>query len=174
METKDISKRRVFVSYSSDMYDTAVLTCSELEKHNIETWIDRKSIPKGTDGWIPTIDDCILNSDLMIVLLNKESAKAPYVTYEWSFVLGVGKTVIGVRFEECDIHPRLKNTQLFMNEFMNGQRPWDMLANSILAIDIGEDFRQKTQEFKSISEDVYKKYTKQGVLSEDQMISNED
>jgi len=167
---ENASKRKVFISYSSDMYDTTVLASSELNKYGIDTWIDRASIPKGTDGWADAIDRGILSSDLVVVLLNRASAIASYVTYEWSYALGAGKTVIGVRFEECDIHPRLKNTQLFMNEFLNGQRPWNLLADAITSIDLGEEFRLKLREFLSLSDAVLGRNT----ISDNAVFSDDD
>jgi len=172
------NKRKIFVSYSTAMEDNAVLACAELNKYGIEVWRDKTSIPKGKDGWVDAIDSGILSSDLMVVLLNEKSAASPQVIYEWSFALGAGKTVIGVRFEECDIHSRLMNTQLFMNEFMNGQRPWGMLTASILSTDIGTDFRQKVREFLLVSTVVYEKYDiqkmKENTLTNPIRFNNED
>jgi len=60
MEKGKINNRKIFLSHSSSMNDTVELACIELKKHNVETWVDIKSIPKGKDGWIDAIDTGIL------------------------------------------------------------------------------------------------------------------
>ena len=104
------TKRLVFISYSSTRYDLADLTRSYLERNKINVWLDTASIEVGAD-WRNEIDSGILASDLVIVLLDKESSVSSYVTYEWAFALGNRKPVIPIMVEDCKIHERLSVLQ---------------------------------------------------------------
>lgn len=121
----------VFVSYNSKHDDFAELVKMKLEKENIEVWKDTYQIEAGTE-WRNEIDQGLLDSDVIIVLLNETSAKSSYVTYEWAFALGNSKHIIPILTEECDVHPRIAILQ-YLN-FKNGQRPWDKLIERIRKI----------------------------------------
>jgi CheY-like chemotaxis protein len=59
--------------------------------------------------------------------------KSPYVTYEWAFALGNGKTIIPVLIEDCEVHPRINILQYL--DFKEGKRPWDKLIERIKKIE---------------------------------------
>jgi len=103
---------KVFISYSSADGDFAELMKMKLEQSNIIVWRDLYEISAGED-WRNEIDYGLLNSDTILVVLNKNSSKSSYVTYEWSFALGNGKNIIPILVEECEIHPRIKVLQHF-------------------------------------------------------------
>ena len=42
---------------------------------------------------------------------SENSADSSYVTFEWAYGLGNGKTVVPVRLENCTVHPRLEPIQ---------------------------------------------------------------
>jgi len=119
---------KIFISYSSSDSDFAELMKMKLEQSNINVWRDVHEISAGEE-WRNEIDYGLLNSDTIVVLLNKNSAKSSYVTYEWSFALGNGKNIIPILLEECEIHPRMKVLQYF--DFKNQKRPWDKLIGRI-------------------------------------------
>ena len=101
---------RVFISYSIEegkkVNAAADLTRTKLKAAGIDVWLDKYSIRAGYD-WRNEIDEGIMNRDVLIVLLDKISAKSAYVTYEWAFALGNRKHVIALKIEDCDIHSRL-------------------------------------------------------------------
>jgi hypothetical protein len=85
-------------------------------------------IDPGTE-WHSSIDQGLLETNIVIVLLNQISTKSTYVTYEWAFALGSGKTIIPILIEECEIHSRIKILQYI--DFKDGKRPWDKLIERI-------------------------------------------
>ena len=100
----------VFISYNSKNEDFAELVKLKLEKEEIYVWKDTNQIDAGTE-WRNEIDQGLLNCQIIIVLLNQVSVKSPYVTYEWAFALGNGKTIIPILIEECEVHPRINILQ---------------------------------------------------------------
>ncbi len=118
----------VFISYNSQNEDFAELVKMKLEKENIQVWKDTSQIEAGTE-WRNEIDQGLLNSDIVIVLLNELSTKSPYVTYEWAFALGNGKTIIPILLEDCNTHPRITILQYL--DFKDSKRPWDKLVERI-------------------------------------------
>ncbi|MEL6721204.1 MAG: TIR domain-containing protein, partial [Bacteroidota bacterium] len=124
----DKEKPKVFISYSSLDGDFAELMKVKLELSEIEVWRDVHEIAAGEE-WRNEIDYGLLNADSIIVILNQNSVKSSYVTYEWAFALGNGKNIIPVLLEECEIHPRIRVLQYL--DFRNQNRPWDKLADRI-------------------------------------------
>lgn len=126
-------KPKVFISYSSADGDFAELLKMKLEQSDITVWRDIYEISPGEE-WRNEIDYGLLNSDTIIVILNNNSSKSSYVTYEWAFALGNGKNIIPILVEECVIHSRIKILQYF--DFKNQNRPWEKLVDRIKKLDI--------------------------------------
>ena len=124
----DKEKPKVFISYSSSDGDFAELMKMKLESSNIEVWRDVHEISPGEE-WRNEIDYGLLNSDSIIIVLNQNSSKSSYVTYEWAFALGNGKNIIPILLEECEIHPRIRVLQYL--DFKDKKRPWDKLVNRV-------------------------------------------
>lgn len=122
---------KAFISYASEDRDFAELIKMKLESKGVEIWSDIHKIQPG-DEWRKQIDYGLLNSDVVIVLLNTNSAKSSYVTYEWAFALGNGKKIIPLLLEECEIHPRMSVLQFV--DFQHQKRPWDQVVNRIMKI----------------------------------------
>lgn len=60
---------------------------------------------------------------LVVLLFTKAAARSRYVTYEWSFALGVGIRVIPVLLEAgAELHPRLEGIQRVVAT--SGKAPW--------------------------------------------------
>lgn len=127
-----------FISYERDSKEDA-----QEVKRKIETlgegllgWIDAY-IPLG-DDWKRVIDTEIKNSLAVIVLVTVKALRSQYVTYEWSYALGLGKRVIPLIFEEPDplkpnhpkIHPKLENLNWAV--FIDAERrPWERLIQEL-------------------------------------------
>lgn len=124
-------KPQVFISYSSSNGDFAELMKMKLEQSGVTVWRDTHDISPGEE-WRNEIDYGLLNSDTIVIVLDKNSSKSSYVTYEWAFALGNGKNVIPVLIEECIIHPRISVFQYF--DFKNQNRPWEKLIDRIKKI----------------------------------------
>lgn len=121
----------VFISYNSQNEDFADLVKMKLEKEGIQVWKDTSQIEAGTE-WRHEIDQGLLNSNIVIVLLNQLATKSSYVTYEWAFALGNGKTIIPVLLEDCEIHPRMTVFQ-YLN-FKGTNRPWINLIDRVKSV----------------------------------------
>ena len=118
----------VFISYNSKNGDLAELVKMKLEIENFQVWKDTSQIDAGTE-WRNEIDHGLLNCNIVVVLLSQSSTKSPYVTYEWAFALGSGKTIIPILTEECEIHPRIEILQYL--DFKDGKRPWDKFIERV-------------------------------------------
>jgi len=119
---------KVFISYNSENEDFAELVKMKLKEKGIQVWIAAHGIRAGKE-WRQEIDKGLREYDVVVVLLNKISTKSPYVTYEWAFALGIGKTIIPVLTEECEIHPRLEAVQYI--DFQGKIKPWEKLIATI-------------------------------------------
>jgi CheY-like chemotaxis protein len=121
----------VFISYNSKNKDLADLVEMKLEKEDIQVWKDTNLIDPGTE-WRREIDQSLLNCDVVIVLLSQLSTQSLYVTYEWAFALGNGKTIIPILTENCKIHPRIEILQYI--DFTGSDYPWGKLIEKIKKI----------------------------------------
>ena len=88
--------KTVFLSYSSRDYFFAEMLALKLdEKKEFKIWRDSDAIRAG-DDWRESIENGIKNCTAVVVALSESSAESPYVTYEWAYAAGMGKTVIPV------------------------------------------------------------------------------
>ena len=124
-------KPKIFISYSSADSDFAELMKMKLEGSDIIVWRDIHEIAAGEE-WRNEIDFGLLSSDILIVLLTKNSAKSSYVTYEWAWAMGNGKNIIPILIEPCEIHPRIKVLQYL--DFQDRKRPWNTLIERVTAL----------------------------------------
>ncbi|MCG8603744.1 toll/interleukin-1 receptor domain-containing protein [bacterium] len=121
--------KKIFISYASGDADFAELAKLKLEAEGIEVWLDQGKLYPGED-WRNAIDEGILSSDAMIVVLSPRSSESSYVTYEWAYALGNEKPIIPILLEETKIHPRLEAVQYL--DFRNPKvRPWQDLLEEI-------------------------------------------
>ena len=124
---------QVFISYSHSSHnvDFLELLCSKFREANIQIWMDTTSIKVGEE-WRVAIDSGILGSDAILVIFDEAACASPYVTYEWAFALGSGKTIIPILMADCKLHERITVLQYF--DFRNKNRPWDKLIERIKAV----------------------------------------
>lgn len=85
----------VFISYSHEDADFVSRLDEIFQDEHINTWVDRKRLKAG-DNWRDVIDREIKNAFALIVVLSPHAVVSPYVTYEWSFALGIGLEIIPV------------------------------------------------------------------------------
>lgn len=121
---------QVFVSYSHQ--DSDFITY--LEDHlpgDFTLWTDNQITP-GLN-WQVTIDEAIHNSFAVLVLLSPAAAASSYVTYEWSYALGINRPVITLLIADTpDIHPRLQTYQyLDFTNLLRAQPQWSVLAQTL-------------------------------------------
>lgn len=120
----------LFISYSHDDADFVTRLKQEIGNDEFEIWIDRERLNAG-DDWRQGIDKAISEAFALIVILSPASDSSKYVTYEWSYALGLGKKVIPVLLKEVKVHPRLEALQYLNFKYLDN-RPWEKLKEAIL------------------------------------------
>lgn len=124
----------VFLSYSSEDRFFADLLEIKLAEANIKLWRDKGSLVSGTE-WRQGIEAGISKSTAVLIALSESSSKSAYVTYEWAYAIGKGKTVIPIKIEECNIHPRLEVIHYL--DFSSGNAlPWELLIERIKGVEL--------------------------------------
>lgn len=89
-----VSYSRVDKGFVGEMED-------ELAERGISLWIDTIGQRAGKD-WKKAIDAAIETHDGMIVVISPASLASQYVTYEWSYAMGLRKPIIPVMIERPD------------------------------------------------------------------------
>lgn len=100
-----------------------------MEKNGINAWIDAEKLKIGQD-WRQEIDDGIIKSIAVIVIMTPNAKSSEYVTYEWSFAWGNKIPIFPIMLKQTPLHPRLESLQYL--DFTNRiTRPWKQLIDSI-------------------------------------------
>jgi HEAT repeat protein len=104
--------RHVFISYCHADRDFADLVDRFLRDAQLLTWMDKPALRAG-DSWREEIDKAIVDAAAVVVVLSASAIKSLYVTYEWSFALGLGLRIVPVLLEAGleRVHPRLAALQ---------------------------------------------------------------
>jgi hypothetical protein len=130
---------KFFISHAKEDGDFAENLQGRLKEIGFHGWIDINVLEAGED-WRKEIDQAILNSKALILVLSPDSKSSEYVTYEWAFALGSGLRIVPLMLRDTPIHPRLEIFQYL--DFTNRRaRPWDRLFE--LLKDVAE-FAHKT------------------------------
>lgn len=119
----------VFLSYSRRDYFFAEMLAIKLEAAGLKLWRDQDSIRAG-DDWRHSIESGIAESLAVVVALSSESAESPYVTYEWAYAIGMGKTIVPVKLSDCTMHPRLEVNQYIDFSYPRAL-PWNELIQRL-------------------------------------------
>jgi HEAT repeat protein len=87
--------------------------------------------------WRSEIDDGIKDAIAVVVVMSPQSAQSVYVSYEWSFALGMGIPVVPalLNLTYSALHPRLSTIQ---GIDFSGEQPWDALVTSVKDIAAAE------------------------------------
>lgn len=118
----------VFISYAHADGDFASVTRAEIEKSGFSTWSDDDIEPG--DTWSQSIDLAISSAFAIVVVVSPDSMESKYVTYEWSFGLGLGIKVVPILLSPCSPHPKIIELQYI--DFTNrAARPWEKLKNKL-------------------------------------------
>jgi TIR domain-containing protein len=123
----------VFLSYSTKDHHFAELAGIRLAEAGINVWRDQGQLRAGSD-WRGGIERGISDSIAVVVALSESSAESSYVTFEWAYGLGKGKTVVPLKLESCKIHPRLEPIQ-YLDFSVPGSLPWNLLIERIREIE---------------------------------------
>jgi hypothetical protein len=123
----------VFLSYSTRDHHFAELAGIKLAEAGVTLWRDQGKLRAGSD-WRFGIERGIAESIAVIVALSESSAESSYVTFEWAYGLGKGKTVVPLKLEACKIHPRLEPIQ-YLDFSVPGSLPWNLLIERVREIE---------------------------------------
>jgi hypothetical protein len=137
----------IFLSYSTKDHSFAELAGIKLDEAGIHLWRDQGQLRAGSD-WRGGIERGIAGSIAVVVALSQESTQSSYVTFEWAYGLGNGKTVVPIKLEACKVHPRLEPIQ-YLDFSVPGALPWNFLIERIREIEAdatSEDDLEKVAE----------------------------
>jgi hypothetical protein len=123
----------VFLSYSRKDHYFAELAGIRLAEAGINLWRDQGQLRAGSE-WRGGIEGGISECIAVVVALSENSAESSYVTFEWAYGLGKGKTVVPLRLEACNIHPRLEPIQ-YLDFSVPGSLPWNLLIERLREIE---------------------------------------
>jgi HEAT repeat protein len=119
----------VFISYSHDDELFVAELVHQFEARGIEFWIDSRNLPSGV-RWREEIDRAIADAYAVIVVMSPNAQQSEYVTYEWAYALGYGKTLIPLVIADMEeLHPVLLALQ--HSKFGETQRDWDKLFREL-------------------------------------------
>lgn len=101
----------VFISYkhADDDRTFALQLRNQLLEEGLETWIDEDISPG--EIWSHKIDEAIRSAFALIVVMTPEARQSEFVTYEWSFAIGLGIPIIPVLLKDMELHPKLNELQ---------------------------------------------------------------
>ncbi|MBI3246580.1 MAG: toll/interleukin-1 receptor domain-containing protein [Deltaproteobacteria bacterium] len=121
----DNQRPKFFISHAKEDGDFAENLKGRLRELDLDGWIDIDVLEAGVD-WRKEIDEAILESSALILVLSPDSKASEYVTYEWAFALGSGLRIVPLMLRDTSIHPRLEVFQYL--DFTNRRaRPWSRL-----------------------------------------------
>ena len=136
-----MAERLFFISYKSEQKEAAVKVKDFLRQHDFFGWLDISGGLVVGDDWRRVIDKAIDDCVGVIVLVSNASMKSQYVTYEWSYAMGVGKRVIPVFLEnpraralKKNLHPKLEPLQRIELWKEDSPEEWDKLASDLQAV----------------------------------------
>lgn len=130
-KSEDDNQPKVFVSYSRKDGYFADLLKYKLEENNITVQMDVAVLIPG-NNWKLKIDQMIEESDLILVVCSSNSKVSEYVIYEFSYGMGKKKPVIPIVIEEnVELHPKLKDINVYTSLIDRTTNNWDNLASNI-------------------------------------------
>jgi hypothetical protein len=138
MDSQDLRRLRVFLSYSSGDRPAARELFAYLSSVGVDPWLDIEKLLPGQE-WESEIKAAVRNSDAVIVCLSHGSAtKEGYVQKEIRLALDVADEkpqgmifVIPIRLEECQVPDRLRKWQ-WVDAFDQDDRPFERLLGALV------------------------------------------
>lgn len=105
-----MSNETIFFSYSRDDTEFVLNLAKNLRLAGASIWLDQLDIFPGS-RWDKSIEDALMNSKTLLVVLSKTSVESDNVLDEVSFALEEGKKVVPILLESCEIPFRLRRLQ---------------------------------------------------------------
>lgn len=134
----------IFISYAPENFEYAEEMKRRLERGGFTVWIDTnpEQVSAGKD-WRQEIDEAIRDAFALIAVMTPLARAFEYMTYEWTFALGVGVRVLPTAFEPTPLPPRLRGLQSL--DFSDPRkRPWDKLFQILKETQMTHEFNRRT------------------------------
>jgi len=96
-----------FISYCRDDQEFALRLAQDLKEAGAAVWIDQLDIAPGAT-WDTAIEEALIASPRMLLVLSPSSSHSPNVRNEISFALDQGKIVIPVLYHDCIVPLQLQ------------------------------------------------------------------
>ena len=100
-------KPNIFLSYSRREVGFVDQLTHQLEKEGFRVWLDYRSLIPGSP-WKTQIDQGLDESEVILLVVSKESMASKYVELEWRRVIREDKRIILAIFEAVDIPKELE------------------------------------------------------------------
>ena len=91
----------VFVSYSREDSEAALQFVTDLQRQNINVWLDQNS-QRGGDDWIEAIRAAIDGCSHFVLLMSPSSIASKTVRDEWTYARKVGVPIIPLMLRQCE------------------------------------------------------------------------
>ena len=127
--------RRVFFCYARENQDFALQLAEHLKKRGVPIWLDQWDIPPEAD-WDKTIDTALHDCAHLLIVLSRVSVESREVRGELRTALDLGKPVLPVLHEHCEIPRQLRVVQFV--DFTNRQPDDEDALNQLVRVCTGE------------------------------------
>ncbi|MDB4292886.1 toll/interleukin-1 receptor domain-containing protein [Maribacter sp.] len=104
-----MSKKKLFISYSRDDLAFVTRLVDALRKKGEDVWFDSQI--RSGNQWDHTIEQEIRRADVLITVLSETSVASHNVMDEVSLAIDLGKTILPVKIQECEVPMRLRRFQ---------------------------------------------------------------
>jgi signal transduction histidine kinase len=88
-----MTRYHVFLSYISKDADTMWRVFHDLRAEGLTVWIDQTNLEPGTLAWDRAIEEAIVNSDCLVVILSPGARKSEWVREELHYAKQLGKRI---------------------------------------------------------------------------------
>lgn len=135
----------IFISYAPENFEYAEEMKRRLERGGFTVWVDSNNPEQVSAGkdWRQEIDEAIRDAFALIAVMTPLARAFEYMTYEWTFALGVGVRVLPTAFEPTPLPQRLRGLQSL--DFSDPRkRPWDKLFQILKETQMTHEFNRRT------------------------------
>lgn len=101
-----LMKPSLFISYSLREAPFTDSLADKLTDQGYDLWLDYKSLVPARP-WKEQIDQGLVESEVVVLVVSKEAIKSPYVKLEWERAIELGKRIVLVIFETIELPPEL-------------------------------------------------------------------
>ncbi|MBN1565710.1 MAG: HEAT repeat domain-containing protein [Anaerolineae bacterium] len=135
----------VFISYDSEDGDFVLDVTRQLEDAGFRVWSQHARL-RAEGKWRESTDDAIREAFALLVIMTPKVRESEQVSYEWTFGLGVGTTVIPLMRQKTKLPLRLDSLQSLDFTDETG-RPWGKLIRRVQeAFDQGQTQNRERDE----------------------------